>query len=259
MTKNIILFENNGLYSDIIPLNAGYEKCQPGYDVGPYARDKYSFHYIISGKGVFASRGKSYNVSSGQIFCFCKGERVSYRADDNEPWEYFWVGFDGAAAQRLNTLENQVVDYALPTFTRLCSILDNENCNKRDAVISAIFEVLSNILNDYDTSKRDYIADVKRCIRNHYSDGITVEDIATSVGLNRHYMTDIFHGATGETVIECLSRVRLENAHHLLESGYSVSETAFMVGYSDQFHFSRMFKRKFGCSPSDVKKQIKNG
>ena len=43
----------------------------------------------------------------------------------------------------------------------------------------------------------------------------------------------------------------------LLEKGYSVCSTAFMVGYKDEFNFSKAFKSLFNTSPSNYKKSDK--
>ena len=46
---------------------------------------------------------------------------------------------------------------------------------------------------------------------------------------------------------------RMEKAVELLKNGRIVRECAFELGYFDEFHFSRDFKRHFGCPPSRFK------
>jgi AraC-like DNA-binding protein len=45
----------------------------------------------------------------------------------------------------------------------------------------------------------------------------------------------------------------MKSAKNLLEKGYSVSSTAFMVGYKDEFNFSKAFKKHFLVAPSSIK------
>ena len=50
--------------------------------------------------------------------------------------------------------------------------------------------------------------------------------------------------------------IRLERARELLEenSHDSIQEIAAQVGYDDAYHFSKLFKKKYGCSPSKIRK-----
>ena len=54
---------------------------------------------------------------------------------------------------------------------------------------------------------------------------------------------------------EYITEVRMKNAKRFLSEGASVSKCAAMVGYDDEFNFSRAFKRQVGLSPSEWKKQ----
>lgn len=254
MGQNIFLMGNYRGYSDVIPLSVGYEECEPGHSFGPYIKNNASFHYILSGKGVFSGRGREYTLGKGDCFTICGGEKVRYAADADDPWQYIWIAFGGTMSVRLENLECPVFSYPYDTFIRLIGWLQSCHSGRSDATASAIFEILS-FIDSGVPQKIDYVQTVKNCVCDHYQEGITVEDIAGTVGLNRHYLTSIFRDATGETVIGYLSRVRLENAKRLLEEGYSVGEVALMVGYSDQFHFSKMFKRRYGISPSGVKNE----
>ena len=59
---NVRKYENCKGLSDIVPLFIGYENCLPNHSFGPFGRSSYLIHYVVSGKGVFISKGKKYNV-----------------------------------------------------------------------------------------------------------------------------------------------------------------------------------------------------
>ena len=86
-------------------------------------------------------------------------------------------------------------------------------------------------------------------------ENVTISGIAESLGLNRKYLARIFKESRGISMQEYLISKRLHEAKKLLLSGYGASESAYMVGYSDPFGFSKAFKRKYGVPPSAVKKQ----
>ena len=50
-----------------------------------------------------------------------------------------------------------------------------------------------------------------------------------------------------------ITEKRMEEAKQLLEAGKTVASAAQMVGYNDPFVFSKMFKKRFQCSPGEWK------
>lgn len=88
---------------------------------------------------------------------------------------------------------------------------------------------------------------------------VTVEQLATYVGMGRTSMYNKVKGLTGKSPVELIQEFRMEKATYYLKSGqYSVSETSYKVGFSDPGYFSRCFKKHFGISPADYIKVNKN-
>ncbi|MGO4184478.1 helix-turn-helix transcriptional regulator [Paenibacillus sp. TAF43_2] len=62
---------------------------------------------------------------------------------------------------------------------------------------------------------------------------------------------DFFHKYTGFRPIDYVINYRMERASDLLKAGnYSIHDIAVSVGYTNSLYFSRLFKKKFGLSPS---------
>ena len=247
------LIENNG-YTDFIPLTAGQEYCAPRKGFGPAFKHNHSFHYVVSGKGTFCVDGKAYTVSAGQCFYIREGQLVEYYADETDPWHYIWIGFLGTAAQRFQALPSPVFPYGRDTFLHLISRIEQTPSTKAEVAISALFAVLGELFSA-EVRRNDYVEAVCHYVDFHYQKDIRVEEIARAVGLNRHYLTSLFHKHKHMSVVEYLVQTRLTQAYALLMQGYGVAETAGMVGYRDMFHFSKMFKKRYGVSPSQIKKE----
>ena len=81
--------------------NCGIERCAPGQTWGPGIRDHYLIHLVLSGKGVFEVGGRTWEVSPGDLFFARPSQLIRYTADEQQPWEYSWVGFNGACAHKL--------------------------------------------------------------------------------------------------------------------------------------------------------------
>lgn len=88
---------------------------------------------------------------------------------------------------------------------------------------------------------------------------ISMEQAAQDAGLTTTYFSSLFKKETGETFIEYLTRLRLENAMRLLgttdEKIYVIAEKS---GYTDAGYFSHVFKKKFGMSPIQCRRQQNN-
>ena len=62
----------------------GWERTEPLHAYGPYARNHYLFHYVISGRGVLLANGQYYPVEAGHGFLVVPGQTTTYQADMNQ-------------------------------------------------------------------------------------------------------------------------------------------------------------------------------
>ena len=70
-------------------------------------------------------------------------------------------------------------------------------------------------------------------------------------------MSKLFKDETGKNFIDYVTDIRLDRAKEMLKAGqYSIKEITAETGYSDQNYFSRLFKRKFGLTPTEFKKNM---
>jgi AraC family transcriptional regulator len=91
---------------------------------------------------------------------------------------------------------------------------------------------------------------VKR-IEETYADDIGVADLAKEAGMSRFHFSRRFREVTGRSPYRYLCDVRLERAAEMLRRGrHGVTEVALSVGLADPGRFARMFRERFGKSPS---------
>ena len=74
-------------------------------------------HLVVSGKGTYYIDKERYDISAGSAFIIRPETLVSWEADLEDPWEYYWVGFNGADASRLVDLTAFEQDRPVITFT----------------------------------------------------------------------------------------------------------------------------------------------
>ena len=92
-------------------------------------------------------------------------------------------------------------------------------------------------------------------IHEHYNQDITLSSIANYVHLNGSYLSRMFCKATGKTIIEVITGIRIEKAKEILiNNEFKISDVASLVGIYDPTYFSQIFKKSTGMTPSEYKR-----
>lgn len=119
--------------------NVGYEKCQGLHSWGSGVRDHYLIHHIISGKGVYKTPQGEYHLSAGDTFLIYPYTVITYTADKNDPWEYYWAGFNGSDAEF-------ILDRA--GFTRECPVISADFGSELKDSLERIYRLSGNRSSD---------------------------------------------------------------------------------------------------------------
>ncbi|MGX6969835.1 AraC family transcriptional regulator [Vagococcus bubulae] len=269
------IFFNEEIFSELLFLNVGHETCLPKHSYGPKIREHYVIHYIIKGKGIFKINGKTYHLKEKNFFLIRPNELSYYEADAEEPWEYYWLGFNGSRVEEI--LLSRFIDQFTDTGM-FHSKGNNLNFKFEDLLNSnpfdyskmlfrySIFFDLIRMVNGgipstkyYEgiSMKKMYSKTFMLYIQNSYHlKELTISSIANSMNLNPSYLSQIIKEELGITPIGYLKEYRLQKASVLLELGnITVTEVADLVGYESVPSFSRAFKKLFGQAPSVYKGQ----
>lgn len=100
------------------------------------------------------------------------------------------------------------------------------------------------------------IAFLKNLMLANLQHSPTVEELATAVNLSESHLQQLFKREIGVSPIQYLRDLRLELAREMLVNSFlQIREIGFKVGMSDQSHFIRAFKEKYGTTPSDYRKR----
>ncbi|HXU72847.1 MAG TPA: AraC family transcriptional regulator [Polyangia bacterium] len=83
----------------------------------------------------------------------------------------------------------------------------------------------------------------------HVHGTVSLEDLASAVSASKYHLVHAFHRAVGMPPHRYHLLLRLGRARELLAEGVSQADVAIALGFSDQSHLSRAFKRAFGITP----------
>ncbi len=255
MRTDIII--SNEQYNGLNPVLFGYQNCKKAHFFGPAVRTYWLIHFVVSGFGFYKIHDREYTVGPGEMFVIPPFEETYYQADAKNPWSYIWIGF--TAEQDLPARLDDVIrcPEALAVFNDMKACSDMTN--GKSAFLSARLWDLFALLLGNEGHHSDYIERALDCIHSEYMEGVTVEEIARRLSLDRCYFSTMFKKKVGVSPKQYLLNYRMSMAASLMiDNGKSVSVAASSVGYTDIFNFSKMFKRHFGVNPSDYVRRRKN-
>ena len=247
--------------------------------------DHIEMAFVLSGEGRYRFEDGVFPIREGDLLIINPGVRHQALAcpDVGVPATEFFVGFSGIRLDGLpeNTLPVPGGGHVIHTggelrqkLFKLCASMDTEKTacmpGRYFMLKAYLMQMLLLVLRDqytpvtktkgysFESVNKKYIVEqMVSYFEDHYSEKISLDQIAENMYLSPFYLSKIFKGETGDTPIRHLINIRLEKARELLENGCegSIQEIAASVGYDDAYHFSKLFKKHFGISPSQVRKK----
>ena len=226
---------------------------------GRGSRDVHILHYVISGKGYFNGRG----VEAGQGFYIKPRQVHEYHSSRGEPWQYFWIILNGARADEICKKYISISGDGLFDYSFASELIDLSealfSARKRmqqSLALSYFFLIMSKHAERTEMSGNSYIKEAKRYIQLNLCYSPTVTEIAGELGISDRYLYNLFVKDEGISPKQYITEKRLSIAKKMLtDGGYTVSEIARSVGFSDPLAFSRFFTKHTGISARDFKKQ----
>lgn len=262
----------NERFVDLGLYQYGWEQCDSLHSYGPYIRNHYLFHYVIAGTGTLISTDSKgitheYQIKSGQGFLISPKQTNTYLADEHHPWEYVWIEFDGLRVKELLNLAGLSFDSPIyrSNAKDLSYELKNEMLYIAEHSKESSFHLIGHLYLALDYLTRSsasrnaapggklvdfYIREAMSFIEQNFQNDITIEDISGFCNLNRSYFSKIFHDSIGKSPQEFLINYRMTKAAELLKlTKMPIRDISNAVGYPNQLHFSRAFKKVYAVSP----------
>ena len=236
--------------------------------------DVYTFYFVREGKGYVTQQQITHKVSAGQGFVVFPNAETSVKSEFKNTMNVDWVAFSGYLVEKyldrahLTIFEpvfEDVEDKELEGyFDRLVDVsrhMPNRYCK----LMAQLYSIFAFILDHTFVEKAPASTPAEVILLKsldfidiNYQSDISVEDIAQSVGCNRKTLYNVFKNLTGFSPRDYLIYYRMWKATVLLKNPQlSIDMVATAVGYGDQFHFSKEFKKNVGLPPSEYRKVIK--
>ena len=270
--EELILEINTKYDSNIYVYHCGWEKCTPKHSYGPTVRDHFLIHFVISGQGKFYHQDKVYEIKENEGFLISPDDVTYYEADEKNPWNYLWVGFNGIKApEYLNQIglnkNNPIIKPKDSEFIIDCLKKLTESSKiargREVRMLGYLYLFLSKLIEESKYNailhyKDEYIVKAIEYSEMNYSRNITVKNMAEHLGLNRSYFSSLFKKTLNVSPQKFLIHYRISKACELMKhhKNLTVGDISRSIGYADPLVFSKTFKSIKGCSPSDYRIEL---
>ncbi|WP_240416032.1 response regulator transcription factor [Paenibacillus periandrae] len=133
-----------------------------------------------------------------------------------------------------------------------------EECKRwLNNMVGKIIDLKSRTLS---SQKKDIIDEVKAYIHNNYQSAFTLASLSEQFFINPFYLSRLFKKRTGDSYLNYITRVRMEEAQRLLlTTDFRIYEIAEKVGYDTTKYFSKIFEKWVGLKPSDYRSRQGKG
>lgn len=240
--------------------------------------------YAFSGKGEFRICGEAHEVKAGDVFVAKPDEPHEIISSKKDPLGiYFWSYTLVSPAKRqmgpndIDTLlrafleASERLEHDMTRIERTLELLTEEVAKREAGYPQVIQGLVTKLLLDTARavtnvhvpslqtlrSSSDAAVDLMaRYLQDNYDRPLSIRDVVSQVRLSERHARRLFLEATGKSIKQYLTSLRLDVAkQRLLSEEVSVSEIAFAVGFSDVRHFSTTFRQSVGVTPSEFREK----
>ena len=111
---------------------------------------------------------------------------------------------------------------------------------------------------DKQTTGIRHLAAARSFIQENYQCALTLDEIATHIGISRTYLSILFNNHMNRSVVDYIQAVRCDHAAYLLTTtNFAIIDVAVETGFNNRQHFSRTFKAIYGITPNDYRHMYK--
>lgn len=244
------------------------------------AHASYEMLLLLEGEISYIIEGETYTAGPGDMIFVAPGEIHAIRIDGRKPYERLVLLFDidalrsmmrelcaplevfsQEAGARLHIVPRALVsEYGLDRLLGEIFSCEDEDRYKRLFIMSKLLGFMIQTDKMFaahkerfasPTSKDGLVSAAVTYISEHIGEPIRLEDVADHLFVSKSTLCHRFAKTVHMTTIHYILLKKMHRAAELLRKGYSASEAAAMVGYSNYTSFFYNFKRLMGKAPAE--------
>ncbi len=222
----------------------------------------------VSGKAVYRFDNRTYRLERGKILFAGSGFPIDKEVKGDQDWQYFLIHYKPSRKDSMLYTEHFELEVCkkralmiVNEAEKLERLLEEKTSLSQLKSKNTLSMLIENIIDcAICFSKDDTVLKVERIIKiiqENYHLPLSNEWLADYVSWDMKKMHYYFTKTTGTSPRRYLIHYRMSQAKfYLSDSKMTVAEIAQMVGYEDPFHFSKLFKKHQGISPSEYRRRL---
>lgn len=248
------------------PICTGNFIYEPGYRLERESYDSFLLMFIQRGTLTLEYDGKTENAVSGDfILLDCYRPHIYY---SNTGWESLWLHFDGPVARAHYELITRKFGHIFtlstpyPVLDKMAALYRTflRSTPAKEAMISKLITDILTLLLLYTpsiSSSSDHariIKDILCYIQGHYTENISVQQLADRARLSQYHFSRIFKKETSFSPHEYIRNIRINTAKYLLKTTRRpIKDICFDTGFSNVSVFCTAFKKMTGLTPAEYR------
>lgn len=159
---------------------------------------------------------------------------------------------------RLNVRDNHKLPYYFNELSSLCNMGNESDSKLASSILSRILSEIDLEVYKTDTLKYNQLTkNIISILEENIQDKIIIEDLSKLLNFSTRTIQKHFKISTGKSIHEYHLELKLNNSKYFLISypDMKLKEIAIMFGFYDEFHYSKAFKKLFGISPNNFRRQ----
>lgn len=229
----------------------------------------YAVILLLRGSGTFTDcNGGEHTLTPGSIFQRIPGRRHSNRVAPESGWLEFWIALGSPLYRILEELralpQEEVLhippEKCTPTlYGELLQALSRAEHRELPLLLHRLLGTLFTLFNEASSGQAagSIVGKAVELIEADPAARRKLPEIAEEIGSSYASLRRRFKGETGISLTQYRINVRLNRARELLaKRDRSIGEIAEILGYPDQFSFSKQFRRHLGYSPQEYRAHL---
>lgn len=247
---------------------SGYAWCDYTWETEPYVLPNSCLYFIKEGTGHVVIDGKDCLLSGGNVYLIPTGTEYYYYCNKDEKFEkiYFHVSLlDRTQGDLLKEAPKNIFSLPIESVTDedVFDLPFKNDYKSAMKLTNVIYNTISEfwqsgVLGEIPIKSYSETVDrIMRYIQQNLRVNIDFDEVAKVLFMSKTTLHRTFKEETGITPKQYADDLVFDQARKkLLYEQYSIKEIVSQLGFCDQYHFSKMFKKRFGYSPTKYAKYI---